>query len=705
MKKHIRDFIPHSTIDAEGISFADNGAAKIIGYSASGDPDGVMHSVYSINSHSDSVFIPRAFAKCPKNRLLLVDNAVDAILFSNSGVAAMSGAITRSTHELIAEFPAIAIIVPAKSDASAHNRTSAKLLAIRSFAPSIPIVYVTCEPESMERRSQSGASEWLDRCGAAHVISVIDSAIASQVELVASAGKSGFVGAGKNGSSYMLVDTISNQLCSVSANSLKHSVDLAGILGHSYMCAYFPAANGSIDINAAANHVIREAGAPGSFDENRVRGVGVWHDNGRIIVNAGNEVFDGSTGAPFDRAGRYIYIKNGVMNYKSSATPATSADGHRLANLFGTWKFPGRHHILRLVGQLGLSYIAGLLEFRTHGFVYGENGAGKTTFLRLLTDLMCLDSHLTGCSPPGLRVDLNYSSRCVLIDEQESNSQTLSRNLEFLRKCSSGSSDVYTDTEFRKHAFRTSCSAILAGTTVPLMENNADKVRFMLYPLGRLPSGQTPEDLVGGWASEVGPKFAARMIRSYGLFNEAMELFGSCVQAKSSRAAQVMSPILAAAWLMLNDKLPSKIEAKSFADELKAAEAINEIDAATDDVQIRSILLEHQVKDQKFKGLMIADIIEVSKGDSDNASHAKRLLNNLGIRLEHDSGEVLLFPLLKQFREMFIGTKFQNDDLGYKLLCFSDAMRSQDAGRPRKRPSGTLPNADYVFMPMSRFFK
>lgn len=696
MKKAFRDVIPQSVVTEESIELGDT-SITVNNYK---DGRKIGHSVqvFSVDRPASLPFFPAKFGAC--DIVALVENELDSILLSHAGIPAIAGPIDDDVAAAVKHFSAVAIVVPAFAERS-HSRISAKLAALRSHAPDMPVAYVLCDTDHPEKRAPVGLVEWLTNRGNAYVSESIRNAVKAQQKAIQEVKKGGFFGAGRNGSSYMLVDGVSNELRTISSNSLKHKVDLDGILGASYMRAFFPGINAGVDCVAAAEHVIEMASKPGRFDESRVRGAGVWRDGESIVVNTGSAVFDSKTGAPVSRSGQFIYVDNATLKFEASAQPSVTSDGSTLVSLLSSWEFESRAHILRLVGHLGLSYIAGALEFKTHGFIYGENGAGKTKLLSVLSELMCLEHHLTSTSPAGLRSALNYSSRCVLIDEQEPDAEVLSRNIEFLRRCSSGTSEVMSDPEFRKHHFRTSCSALIAGTTVPEMPNNADSVRFMLYPLGRLEPKQIPPELQGDYCKKMGPRFAARMFQNIEKFEQSCEIFRDFVGAKSARAAQVISPILAAAWTLLNDDLPDKSQAKAFADDMESTDVVERIDEATDGEQIRDFILNFVCfdKNNKLFGKNTANIIEIAQGDGDRAAVARDWLTNNGIRLKDN--EIWLFGA--KMKAFFRNTKFEKADMSEKLTAISGTQKSQKSGLGKQRCGGT--GSYFVHLPLTNFLK
>lgn len=696
MKKAFRDVIPSSVVVAESIEIADT-SITVYSYK-DGLKSGYSAQIFSVDRPAALPFFPAKFGS--GDIVALVENELDSILLSHAGIPAIAGPVDDDVIAEVNRFSAVAIVVPASSERS-HARISAKLASLRSQAPDLAIAYVLCDTEHPEKRAPVGITEWLTRRGNAFVLASIRSAVKAQQKAIQEVKKGGFVGAGRNGSSYMLVDGVSNELRTISSNSLKHKVDLDGILGASYMRAYFPAINASVDCSAAAEHVIEMASKPGRFDESRVRGAGVWRDGERVIVNTGSAVFDSKTGAPVSRSGQFIYVDNATLRFQASAQPSNSSDGSTLVKLLSAWEFESRAHILRLIGHLGLSYIAGTLEFRTHGFIYGENGAGKTKLLSILSDLMCLENHLTSTSPAGLRSALNYSSRCVLIDEQEPDASVLSRNIEFLRRCSSGNTELMSDVEFKKHYFRTSSSALIAGTTVPEMKHNADGVRFLLYPLGRLELKKIPEEISGDYCKKMGPRYAARMFQNMEKFKQSCEIFNDVICAKSARSAQVVGPILAAAWILLNDDLPSKNQAKAFADELESSDVVQRIDEATDDKQIRDCILDFICldKNNKLHSQNTAKIIDIAKSDGVNADIARNWLANNGIRI--NDNEIWFFG--SKLKAFFKNTKFENADMSLKLMAIRGTQKSQKTGRGKQRCGGT--GSHYIYMPLTVFLK
>jgi len=183
----------------------------------------------------------------------------------------------------------------------------------------------------------------------------------------------------------------------------------------------------------------------GIYDPETERGVGVWMDEGRQILNAGDRLFwPGGDCLPPDFKSKNVYVM-GPRIGRLTADPMSNADAAEILKicLALTWK--GKLSGYMLAGWIVTAMIAGAMRWRSHIVVTGEPGAGKSWVMDYILKVIMGKIALIrsgGSTEAKIRKDIGSTARPVIMDEAESETQKDRSNMELVyglaRKSSSG---------------------------------------------------------------------------------------------------------------------------------------------------------------------------------------------------------------------------------------------------------------------------
>ena len=183
----------------------------------------------------------------------------------------------------------------------------------------------------------------------------------------------------------------------------------------------------------------------GIYDPETERGVGVWMDEGRQILNAGDRLFwPGGDCLPPDFKSRSVYVM-GPRIGRLTADPMSNTDAAEILKicLALTWK--GKLSGYMLAGWIVTAMIAGAMRWRSHIVVTGEPGAGKSWVMDYILKVIMGKIALIrsgGSTEAKIRKDIGSTARPVIMDEAESETQKDRSNMELVyglaRKSSSG---------------------------------------------------------------------------------------------------------------------------------------------------------------------------------------------------------------------------------------------------------------------------
>lgn len=231
-----------------------------------------------------------------------------------------------------------------------------------------------------------------------------------------------------------------------------------------------------------------ECRAKGVFYQEHTRGPGLWLDDEKPKFHDGKK---------FVRTEYHCY----VGDPKGFIQPQT---GNLLeyAQVFfiELYQAYGKDTAIALLGYVVSALAGGSIDWRSHIWLTGQRGVGKTTVWKILKEIF--GGHAVAVegrsSAAGIRQQLKASARPVLVDEAEPKSMRGEGQglLMLARSSSSGSEQVLGTPDGKGFSFRLN-SSFCFGSINPPDLNAADASRFHVIRLGRRPGGREPRFLKG----------------------------------------------------------------------------------------------------------------------------------------------------------------------------------------------------------------
>lgn len=326
----------------------------------------------------------------------------------------------------------------------------------------------------------------------------------------------------------------------------------------------------------ASEALIGACGMQGIFDaQGRVRGRGAHKGRGgSLIVHTGDKVMVSRrriTGAPaeaewFDTGlhDGYVYPA-GEPAPRPWHEPVDDAPIQRLLALIGTWNWRRKPlDPMLALGWLAQTSIAGALGWRSHLFVTGGRGTGKSSFNGKdgLCDLMLGRGALRtgGATEAAVRQLLHAQTIPVIFDEFEPNAfnaHKLASVLELARLASSASDMHKGSSDHKAASFVLNSCFQFSAILTPHMEPQ-DRSRFAVLELEPLPSTAKKLNLEGAKLPEIAAALMRRMFDGWWRWGETFLAYHEALTATghSPRSADTFGTLLAAADLALYDHVP-----------------------------------------------------------------------------------------------------------------------------------------------------
>ena len=328
----------------------------------------------------------------------------------------------------------------------------------------------------------------------------------------------------------------------------------------------------------ASEALIGECGEKGIFDaQGRVRGRGAHKGRGgALIIHTGDKVMMGRrriNGAHADAEWFDTGLIDGFVYPAGAPTPRPHHETvdatpiERLLALIGTWNWQRRPlDPMLALGWIAQCSISGALGWRSHLFVTGGRGTGKSSFNGKdgLCDRLLGGSALrTGnATEAAVRQMLRNQTIPVIFDEFEPNAfnaHKLSAVLELARVASSGGDVHKGSSDHRAAEFVLNSCFQFSAIMTPRMEPQ-DRSRFAVLELEPFAPGARKLDLDGAKLPAIGATLMRRMFDGWWRWGETIDLYHDALTGvgHSARSADTFGTLLACADLALYDHLPDR---------------------------------------------------------------------------------------------------------------------------------------------------
>jgi putative DNA primase/helicase len=429
-----------------------------------------------------------------------------------------------------------------------------------------------------------------------------------------------------------------------------------------------------------AQHVV------GIYDPYRVRGPGVWLDDGRPVVHLGDriivdgEVRDVRQGPD---GSNFIYDKRKTLEGPGDAKPLTDEEGWELLNLAESFNWEQRSAGMLLAGWLFIAAICGVLDWRPHIWLTAAAGSGKTTILRMLLIQMLGNFVVVpvgASTEAGIRQRLASAARPVVFDEAESNEEQdknrVQRIIELARVSSSrGDGEVLKGTVAGTGMNFAVRSMFLFCSIATALKGNADKERFTVLTLRRAADlFDTPEAAQANWRGiqselqriatpERGRRMLARSFELAAVAREAAQVFADACALRlgTQRMGDQYGAMCAGAWCLVNRHVPTREEVEAWLKNYPLTSFTEDSRSETDENTLLETLAQSQerveVVGSGSQTRTVLDMVELAVGPSTSPLEpvtpelAIKALGRLGMKVKVDGlnrpdGELCTAPVL-----------------------------------------------------------
>ncbi len=404
----------------------------------------------------------------------------------------------------------------------------------------------------------------------------------------------------------------------------------------------------------AADWLMSACAARPLFDpDTQIRHFGTWRgDGGAPVAHVGEEIHH--PGGIVDPAG--VILDGAIYPARHSRTapapPDRRVDFDDLravrGEIAGMWNWQRETDADVVMGWIGQAVLGAFPDWRSHMWITGRRGSGKSTLVRILSSLLGGMSAgvKKGSSEAAVRQNTNRMALARLIDEAESEGEASQvEKIIALFRLMSDADGAQVERGTADHAgiqFRLYGAGLLASI-IPGLMTPADRSRFvMLKMLKRKPDADPTAAALRradfeGWAEDLGPAIWRRMLDlAPARWDPAFRTYSAMVQGLGgeARAGDTIGAILAGWDLMLHDGPPDD-ERLARAREI-ALPLLDDVAAAEEEGEgercLRTVFNFMLAKDTGGT-IPIAELIERMQDSPDILEPDQRLLGRLGLRL------------------------------------------------------------------------
>ena len=357
----------------------------------------------------------------------------------------------------------------------------------------------------------------------------------------------------------------------------------------------------------------------GVYDPCRVRGRGCWIDADRVVIHLGERVIcDGSEVEVGKVKSRFIYEQGAALAGPLLDQPMGVDEARELIKTaeLCRWEHPASASML--AGWVALAPVCGALRWRSHAWIVGGAGSGKSSVLSMYVKPLLgeMETSVLGASTEaGLRQYLGSDARPVLMDEAEQAQARDEERLQAIMELARASSSETGAKTLKGTASGTGQeylirSMFLLSSITSSLKQGSDKSRFALLQL-RNPANDTPAEQVEHserWErlrdrlakidGNTGKRLIARTIKRLPMLLREVELFSdACAEFFGSRrAGDQFGFLMAGAFSLTSDAEATRETAVAFIAQHNWDEFLEPARDAADHERCLNRILESRVR-------------------------------------------------------------------------------------------------------------
>lgn len=450
----------------------------------------------------------------------------------------------------------------------------------------------------------------------------------------------------------------------------------------------FPGPKGSIDTVSAMTYLKNQCTAVGRYSSDTIRHRGVWRDDGRVILNTGESLFvDGRQVHPVKFRSKFIYPIGDRMLDEAIDLNHSASDqyGRLIRDACSKARWTNPIYADLFAGWIATAVVCGGLDWRTHIWITGNHGCGKSTLIKEIATKVLgkMAIYPVGKSTEaGIRQHMVNNSIPVVFDESEDDRSGEQRSaiIQLMRQSSSDTEGTIMkgSANHQSVSFSLRSSFLLSSIGVGLREA-ADLSRTAVLTLKPFDAktnaerAQEQEERIAfikacyAIPKDVSQKLLARQVHNLDNLRSNIEVFKEVISLTvgNPRLGDQLGTLLAGNYSLIStNKIDHKL-CEKYVEGYDWSE-FTSVKSQREDLSLIYHLMTSIIKVEtgagSFKERGIGELIDIAMGytmdDRVTADDAKRSLLRSGIRIDVPKDGVWIATKLKALETIMAKSDF-----------------------------------------------
>lgn len=539
-------------------------------------------------------------------------------------------------------------------------------------------------------------------------------------QVLSSEGPANFlIALGHRGNDYFFTSSSNLQIIKITASGFSKNT-LRDLMPSDYWEKRYPGeGKDSINWDAAFNYLMVCCRKQGVFDDENVRGVGLWLEDGIPVINRGDRLHFKGDDHPLNSFQHSHIYQIGRKIVPAVSLASTADEGKELLNALKLLRWQNKSSARLLAGWLFLARAAGALDWRPHLWLSGPSGSGKSTVLNLIVNksLGKMREYSLGPSTEaGIRQRMRSDAIPLIADEMESQDELSDKRVqkvvELARQASSDSEgQIFRGTpQGQALNFRARFCCFFSSIRVSLL-HEADRTRFAILelrrpeedPIRRETQFNELMNALKVLDDDFSDKMFGRLYQKMDLFQENMQTFWKVLRRDHSpRVGQQFGTLLAAQVTLTSDNPIPEENAKTLCKTLKLNEYTSS-PGEEEEIECIDHLLQKRVRYRvtgdrgEMSEQTVSEMIRATWVETGN-EHYVDPLGSYGIRVDVAEGVLYVAQKHAELASIYKGTPW---GLGWsKSLA---RIKGAVNGKSQRIPKGGK-NIKCVKIPLDEVF-
>lgn len=294
-------------------------------------------------------------------------------------------------------------------------------------------------------------------------------------------------------SDYFYTSTKNNQIIKISASGHKNNTNMLQLAPLSWWMKNYAVVDeesGKAVINwtQVTSDMLEKCQSEGLFNPEKIRGVGVWDDGGKFVINNGEKVF------PIQNPlSSYHYQKLFKSEHELTNEMSQEQLDLLLTGLMNI-KYKNPKDYFYLASWVMQAQVFSILPWRFHLWLTGQRGNGKSEIIKWVSQMVPNSLLTANATEAGIRQKVKNNAMAVCFDESEPESGRMERVIDLARQMNTNNEAKSLRGTVSGQVIESNTQCIfLMGSIQTANLNAADLSRFFVIEI-EPPKGQTADE-------------------------------------------------------------------------------------------------------------------------------------------------------------------------------------------------------------------